>query len=98
MESEEVGKAALQIKVKKNDPRITLTELSDKSEVLKKFLRVETDGVKSSYAACKTCKLLVKYTQGVTQGRVAFRGTTVNLAAKGSPQSPLLCGVKCQQR
>ncbi|KAL7379837.1 hypothetical protein ABVT39_006786 [Epinephelus coioides] len=62
MESEELGKAALQVKVKENDLRITLTKLSGKSGVLKNFLRLESDSVKSLYAVCKTCKSLVKYT------------------------------------
>ncbi|KAJ8351797.1 hypothetical protein SKAU_G00232730 [Synaphobranchus kaupii] len=61
MESDS-GKTVVQRRVKDNDPCITLTELLGKSEVLKKFLRVESDGAKTLYAVCKTCKVVLKYT------------------------------------
>ncbi len=59
MESDE--KAMLQRLLSENDTSVVLTDISGRSEVTKKFLRVEKDGVKMPYASCKTCRHIIKY-------------------------------------
>ncbi len=62
MESESHGKTDLQRKINENDSCITLVKLSGKSEVLKRFFKVEREGVETLYAVCRKCKVVVKYT------------------------------------
>lgn len=61
VQGEKAEKEKLQVKVTNKDPSIRLLPLQGKSEVLQKFHRVELDGSKTSYAACKTCVTCIKY-------------------------------------
>uniref|UniRef100_A0A3B3BG73 BED-type domain-containing protein n=1 Tax=Oryzias melastigma TaxID=30732 RepID=A0A3B3BG73_ORYME len=58
--SEEI-KNDIQRRVRSKDTSIKFSELEGKSDVLKKFTRVECDGVATPYAACRKCFTVVKY-------------------------------------